>query len=226
MKKLVTAGIFLIVLVSALALFVSLALAAPTGGILVNGTTEHGTGTTSGTFTAQGGNVSQINVSGTMMTTKWAGFYGFISGGIQLADATSQVFYQWTITNFTNAVVYATNASVSNWDIRAINESMAPIGIRTAASDDYNHTFTLSAAFQSSSIGPIAGTPYVTTFQNGAAGQLRTYGLITNDNAVNIWAGVAIQNTTSFKTGQRVDYQILVPARTTGTQYNFYLELP
>jgi hypothetical protein len=225
MNKLVIGGVFLIVLVSTLILFVSLAAAAPTGGTLVNGTTEHGTGTASGTFTAQGGNVTQINVSGTMMTTKWAGFYGIISGGIQLADATANTFYQWTISNFTGAVVYAANSSVSSWDLRAINESVAPMGIRTAGSDDYNHTFTVNASFNSSSIG-IAATPYVRTYQGGSQGQLRTYGLVTSDNAINIWAGVAIDNTTSFKTGQNVDYQILVPAKTTGTTYNFYLELP
>jgi hypothetical protein len=203
----------------------SLVLAAPTGGTVSTGPSERGTGSSSGTTTAQGGNVTQINVSGTAITGRWAGFYGSISGNITLSDAANNNFYAWTITNFTNAVVYAANGTISTWNLVPINNSIAPIGIQTAAADNFNNTFGSTGTFSSASMS-VASTPLTNTYQGGSVGTLKTYALVTSDGLVNVWAGVAQWNTTSFKTGQRVDYQIIAPAKTTGTTYNFYLELP
>ena len=222
MGKILIRNLFLI-------LFVTLnlacaVLAIPYGGQVTVGNTEHGTGSTVSSTTVEPGNVTQANVTGTAITTRWAGFYGFITGGIQLADASNNKFFEWTVTNFTNAVVYAANGTVSTWNLRAMNVSTAPYDI-TIGQDNFNRTFTSSEVFQTPGVGPISGTPYALTYQGGVVGSLKTYALVTNDGSVNVWAGVAIQNTTSFKTGERVDYQIIVPAKTTGTQYNFYLEL-
>jgi len=210
---------------SILILVSSFVSAAPFGASTDLGTTEHGIETPSGTFTAMGGNVTEINVSGIAITLKWGGFFGFVSGGIQLADASANKFFEWTVSNFTNSVVYAANGSVTDWDLRAMNQSNLPADIVTGQ-DRFNTTFVYTDTFQTNGVGPIADVPYARTYQEGSLGVLRTYALITNDNAVNVWAGVAIQNSSSFKTGERVDYQIIAPAKTTGTQYNFYLELP
>jgi hypothetical protein len=203
----------------------SLVLAAPTGGNIATGPSERGAGSSSGTTTAQGGNVTQINVSGTAITGRWAGFYGSISGNITLSDASSNNFYAWTITNFTGAVVYAANSTVSTWNLVPLNNSIAPIGIQTAAADNFNNTFTSTGTFTSSSMS-VNTVPLTNTYQGGTVGTLKTYALVTGDGLVNVWAGVAQWNTTSFKTGQRVDYQIIAPTKVAGTTYNFYLELP
>jgi hypothetical protein len=222
MGKALTRNILLILCV-ALSLACAV-LAVPYGGQVTPGVTEHGTGSTVSSTSALPGNVTQTNITGTAITTRWAGFYGFITGGIQLADASNNKFFEWTVTNFTDAVVYAANGTVSTWDLRAMNISTAPYDI-TIGQDDFNRTFTSSEVFQTPGVGPISGTPYALTYQGGVVGSLKTYALVTSDELVNVWAGVAIQNTTSFKTGQRVDYQIICPAKTAGTTYNFYLEL-
>jgi hypothetical protein len=200
----------------------SLVSAAPTGGTLVNGTTSHGSNSVSTTRTIHGGNVSEVNVSGSQMTTRWGGFFGSLSGSLQLSDATANKFYEWTVSNFTNAVVYAANASVSNWNLVAMNSSTAPLFITSAGSDSYANTFTATEAFSSASIASIAATPYTTTL---GAGALKTYALTTLDETVKIWAGKAKNDVASFQGGV-VDYQLLVPAAAAGTTYNFYLELP
>jgi hypothetical protein len=215
----------ILLLLSLLIAFSSLVSAVPFGATTAQGATEHGTETSSTAATIHGGNASEMNVSGIAITLRWSGFYGFVSGGIQLTDATANKFYEWTVTNFTDSIVYAANASVSDWDLRAMNQSNLPADL-VAGQDRFSNTFIYIDTFQTNGVGPIANAPYARTYQTGSLGVLRTYALITNDNAVNIWAGVAIQNTTSFKTGERIDYQIIAPARAAGTQYNFYLELP
>jgi hypothetical protein len=205
----------------------SFAAAAPiVGGVVTKGPSERGSDTTSGTATLEGGNVTMVNVSGTQITSRWGGFYGFISGGIQLSDGTNN-FYVWTISNFTGGVVYAVNSTVASWTLSPINHSVAPYDVTTVASDNYNHTFGTTATFTAPSM-TVNNVPYTTTYQNGAMGTLRTYGLIvTTSPNTNVWAGMIQTNASSFKGGGAlVDYQILAPARTIGTVYNFYLEMP
>jgi hypothetical protein len=215
----------ILIALSLLMVFSSFASAVPFGATTDEGATEHGLDTISETAIIHGGNASELNISGVGITSRWGGFFGFVSGGIQLADAAANKFFEWTVTNFTNSVVYAANASVSDWDLRAMNQSNLPADVM-AGQDRYNVTFIYTDTFQTNGVGPIANAPYAKTYQGGSLGVLRTYALITNDNAVNVWAGIALQNSTSFRTGERVDYQIIAPARTSGTQYNFYLELP
>jgi hypothetical protein len=205
----------------------SLAMAAPTGATATQvGEQERGTGTSSGQATIEGGNVSETNISGNAITAKWAGFYGFISGGVLLSDASANKFYEWTVSNLSNSVIFAANGSITDWNLIAMDSAYAPAGIISGGMDDFNFTFTQTATFSSTSIAAVSNTPFATTFQNGVMGALRTYALLTPDNTVNIWAGVAIMNTTSFKTGEKVDYQILAPAKGSGTVYHFYLDLP
>ncbi len=206
----------------------SIAYADPTGGVVTVGASESGSGSASGTVDTTGGNVTLVNVTGTQITSNWAGFYGFITGGLQLADASSNVFYQWTVSNLTNSVVYAANGTISNWaGLQAGSQALAPAAVATSNTDGYNNTFSSTKAFQSAGLGPIASTPFTTTYQGGSSGSLETYSLADSTGDVNVWAGMAIQNTTSFKTGQQVDYQILAPAASSATTtYNFYLELP
>ena len=201
------------------------AVAVPFGGVITFGTSERGSGTASETLTAYPGNVSATNVSGIAITSRWAGFYGLLGGNILLADASNYKFFLWTVSNYTDSVVYAANDTISDWSLKPLNNTYVPEMVLNGF-DSFDLTFTQTGVFSSNSIGPISDTPYTLTYQEGIVGILKTYALLTSDNAVNVWAGVAVQNATSFKPGQNVDYQIIVPASTTGTQYNFYLELP
>ena len=202
------------------------ALADPVGGSVTTGASSSMAASAAGTVNLTGGNVTEVNVSGYSSTTRWGGFYGEISGGIRLADSSSNVFYEWTVSNVTNAVVYAANGTISSWaSIAAATASDMPSYLQQAASDNFTNTFTASEAFTSPSLN-VAGTSYALTWQNGAQGSLKTYAL--KDGSTLIWAGKAIADTTSFKGGSdTVDYQILAPASNSGnTLYYFYLELP
>ncbi len=203
----------------------SFASAAPVGGSVSTGTSERMADSSAGQVSLTGGNVTEVNVTGYSSTSRWGGFYGEISGGIRLADSSSNVFYEWTVSNVTDAVVYAANDTVSSWaSVAAATVSDMPSYLQAAASDNFTNTFTASEAFTSPSLS-VASVPYTSTWQNGAQGSLKTYAL--KEGSTLIWAGKAIADTNSFKGGSdTVDYQILAPANSGETTYYFYVELP
>ncbi len=197
----------------------------PTGGTLATGTTESWSGTTSTSTGIQGGNITEANITGYAQTDRWAGFWGEITGGVRLADSSANVFYEWTVSDVTDSVIYAANGTVSNWGtVAAAGVGDMPAFLTTAATDNYTNTFGSTEAFNSSSLN-IASTPYTSTWQTGSQGALKTYALKDADDTDLIWAGKAIADTASFASGT-LDYQVLVPAYTSSISYNFYLELP
>ena len=223
MKKYITALMAILVLLA-----MPIALAAPDGATVTVGATERGSSNAAGTASTEAGNVTEVNISGTAITSRWAGFYGNISAGLVLSDAANNKFYEWTVSDVSGAVVYATNASVSDWstsNIVAATASDMPAFLTQSTADNYSNTYNAQEAFTSATYS-IANTNYAATYSNGVAGNLKSYSLkATTENAL-IWAGKALDDETAFDGGQ-VDYQVLVPVDgTTTTTYNFYLELP
>jgi hypothetical protein len=205
-------------------------MGAPQGANVTTGTQETGTGTSSQTFTTEGGNVTEANITGIQITSRWSGFWGSIAASLRLSDAASNLFYEWTVTNVTDAVVYAVNdSSAPTWaNLGPLPETVLPATFRSAnAVDNFNGTFTATEAFTSASL-TVANTPYTETWQAGSQGSLKTYAL--NESTTVVFAGKAIENTSSFKGATpKVDYQILAPAYTGSNNediWYFYLELP
>ncbi len=205
---------------------VNFAFAAPVGGTVSAGSTSTMAAASAGEVNITGGNVSEVNVSGYASTGRWGGFYGEVSGGIRLADSSANVFYEWTVTNVTDAVVYAANSTVSAWgSLAAASASDMPSYLTTSATDNFTNTFDQTETFTNPGGASVASTPYVQTWQNGAQGSLKTYALNDGTSTL-IWAGKAIMDTNSFVSGDTLDYQILAPATTGNNLYYFYLELP
>jgi hypothetical protein len=213
---------FVSILILGFLLMLSNAIAAPTGGQITNVTYETGSNSATSTVNVTAGNVTGVNVTATQITGRWAGFWGNISAGIQLTDASSNQFYNWTVTDVTNAVVYASNGTIGNWasTTYALYTDM-PNYLKVAAADNYTKTFTVNETFTSASLSIMANYTY--TKKSGGASTLKTFSLRNGNNL--IWAGKAINDETGFN-GKTVDYQILVPTNSSGERYNFYLELP
>lgn len=205
----------------------SSALADPTGATITPGASETTTLPASESMSIQGGNVTYVDLRGGIVTTRWGGFFGNITGEARLGDGSGNYYYIWTVTDPTNAVVYVSTDSITNWDFtsfRPAAEGDMPAYLRDAVTDNYVSTFTQTELFDSASLA-IPVTPYTTTWQDGSQGSLRTYALYNDvDNAV-VWAAKAQGDAQSFQSGKIVDYQLLVPAQSL-TTYNFYLELP
>ncbi|MCF7798377.1 hypothetical protein K9M74_00575 [Candidatus Woesearchaeota archaeon] len=205
----------------------SLALAEPTGATITPGVSETTVLPAAQALNIQGGYVTYVDVRGGIVTTRWGGFFGNITGEARLGDGSGNYYYIWTVTDPTNAVVYVSTDSITSWDFtdfRPANAGDMPAYLQASVTDNFASTFTQAEAFDSASLF-IPVTPYTTTWQDGTQGSLRTYALYNSaDNAV-IWAGKAQGNVQGFQPGKTVDYQLLVPAFGTET-YNFYLELP
>lgn len=205
---------------------IAIASGAPGGASTEVGASERGAGTSSGTANLTGGNVTAVNVTGNQITGRWGGFYGNISGGIQLADSGSNLFYEWTVTDYTGAYVYVANDTVSDWaSLQEATNANQPTYIQSAAADNWTNTFTASEAFSSSSLSVVGPVPYTDTFNDVGAGTFRTYSLYAPTENAYVYAGRAINDGTGFN-AETVDYQILAPADSGIVSYQFYLELP
>ena len=209
---------------------ITFVLGAPAGASVSIGTQERAPAPPAGSLTTQGGNVTQVNVSGYVVTDKWAGFWGEVSGDIRLADANNYIFYQWTITNVTGGVVYACNNTVSDWSESNIQPLYASDAgwlpsFLLEGTDSFNNTFTSAETFQSPSLS-IDSVNYTVT--NPTDSNFKTYALRSVADSALIWAGKVVADQTAFNPSNTADYQILagVDSTTGTTTFYFYLELP
>ena len=67
------------------------------------------------------GNVSEINLEGFTTTQSWQGYFGNVTGTIQLADASDNVMYNWSLTSPQGEVYASTNNSITWQYIQCFN---------------------------------------------------------------------------------------------------------
>ncbi|MGV8152545.1 MAG: hypothetical protein ACP5OG_05680 [Candidatus Nanoarchaeia archaeon] len=65
--------------------------------------------------TAFAGNVSEISITSNGVTSSWQGFYGNVSGVIQLADSNSKVMYNWSSASPDGEIFASTNGTGIQW---------------------------------------------------------------------------------------------------------------
>ncbi len=63
--------------------------------------------------TAYAGNVSEILVNGLTTTQTWQGFYGNVTGTVELADSNHNVMYNWSLASPGGEIYASTNSSIS-----------------------------------------------------------------------------------------------------------------
>jgi hypothetical protein len=116
-------GLFL--LAGALAVFLlsvmPFAVAQPTGAGISAISNETAPIDTAGSHFAYAGNVSGLTISGFSTTQTWQGYYGNVSGVIQLADADDNVLYNWTLASPEGEVYASTNQSFIWTNIQCLN---------------------------------------------------------------------------------------------------------
>jgi len=99
---------------------------------------------------AQAGNVTEINIFGFSTTQSWQGYFGNVSGTIQLADSSDNIMYNWSLASPQGEVYATTSASVEWSSIACFNLSENHIALESAfniSSDDVdgvNETFSNS----------------------------------------------------------------------------------
>jgi hypothetical protein len=96
-----------------------------TGAMGVNVTnisSSHQNATPPGSLDAVAGNITEITTpEGWGITQAWAGYYGNVSGAIQLADSGNNILYNWTLSSPEGEVFASTNDSISWNDVQCFN---------------------------------------------------------------------------------------------------------
>jgi hypothetical protein len=105
----------LIVLIAVIALlsFVSAAV-APSGASLTPGANTTAPADPPSSISAFAGNMTEVNVFGYSTTLAWQGYFGNVTGVIQLTDNLNNTFYNWTQAN-PRGEVYASNDTGVIW---------------------------------------------------------------------------------------------------------------
>jgi hypothetical protein len=89
-------------------------LAAPSGANFTHIKTEQAAADGAAGRDAVAGNVTELSVTGYSTTSSWQGYYGNVSGTIQLADGSDNVMYNWSSAN-PGGEIYAANHSSILW---------------------------------------------------------------------------------------------------------------
>ncbi|MFC1648279.1 hypothetical protein ACFL1B_02360 [Nanoarchaeota archaeon] len=107
----------LITIVLGLMLFAAIAIADPTGtdALTQVSTSRANLTTAASALNAQAGNVSEIAITGTGITTAWQGFYGNITGSLTLENSAGDVFYNWSGLGAFTGEVYAARTDSVSW---------------------------------------------------------------------------------------------------------------
>jgi len=93
----------------------------PTGGNITEERTETAPSDAAGSAQAQAGNVTELNIYGYSTTQSWQGYFGNVSGTIQLADSSDNVLYNWSLADPAGEVYSSTNSSISWSNIQCFN---------------------------------------------------------------------------------------------------------
>ena len=118
MRALALIGIFL-----AFALFVLPAVFAlsPTGANVTNLNSTSSPADDATSDNAFAGNVTNLNVFGISNTQAWQGYFGNVTGVIQLADGSDNVLYNWSQTSPRGQVYASTNNTIYWSNIQCFN---------------------------------------------------------------------------------------------------------
>jgi len=135
----VLTSLFLFILYFQLSLVTSV---NPTGANITEERTETAPADTAGTHQAQAGNVTELNIFGYSTTQTWQGYFGNVSGVIQLADSGDNVLYNWTLANPQGEVYSSTNETISWTKVQCFNFTAtgSQIGDTTGGGTSLNGT--------------------------------------------------------------------------------------
>ncbi len=236
-------GILVIILVIMICFFVNKAASiSPFGANVTEVGSERAQPDAPAAVPAQAGNVTELNIFGYSTTQSWQGYFGNVSGTIQLADANGNVMYNWSQVN-AEGEVYAVNQSTVSWSsIECFNftstTELNVTGLESAyniAPDDVDgvdETFNLNnhPAFAVGTISFSSGECKNTKlFNNAGVGTFDEVLLYDSTNDIPVFASILSDDTTGFNDAS-TDFEMLVledghNGDSSTTTYYFYIEL-
>ena len=208
---------------------VALVMSAPENAQTSTGSTGQYTVAPAAATSAQGGNVTAVNVSADVSTSKWQGYWGNITGSLQLGTGAT-IFYNWSGVQF-QAVYASPGSDVDFATITDLNTSAnltakdTDYGFTASDTDSINNTMSGNTCTAGTIFTAAAGvTPYNST---GGASSWTTCigedaGGLLDDT---LFGTNIVQNGADAFNGQTVQYQLMVPVIAAGDSYYFFLEV-
>lgn len=172
-------------------------------------------------ITAQGGNISLINITARRQTISWQGFAGNITGSLVLDDASSSRFYQWNLTNITGEIYFSRNASINFNIIYPQNNCTIDEILTGPRADRVSRTFFNNTNTVNFSVGTIA-------INSSTACSAKPFVNSTAQSSTNLFENVILSaetnNETNFSIGgnQSIYVGILQDLGTAGFDTKFY----
>lgn len=93
----------------------------PSGGLLASGAPETAPSDPAGSVDAQAGNVTALNIFGYSITQTWQGYFGNVSGTIELTDSNNNSLYNWSLVDPQGEVYASSNLSIIWTNIQCFN---------------------------------------------------------------------------------------------------------
>ena len=232
-------GIITIMLITAL-LSVSAVLAQPTGAENVEAlnSTRYNVSAGGGTppsVEAQAGNVTQLELNGTAITTSWQGFYGNVSGTLILADSQGNQFYNWSGIASPSGEVYASRSDSVTWaSIDCTNSTQVAseetyLGQSATDPDSVTNTYSVTSHpwFLVGSTNA-TGCPSTKAYDSSGAQGTDFWQVLLNDGTNQVYS--TIMSSAAGFDWNPWDFQLLVgengkPGNEATTPYYFYVEL-
>lgn len=238
--------IFTIAMVALMLVFtLGVTLADPNGAnpVTVVGSSERGSAENPRNASAIAGNVTELNIVGNTITQTWQGYFGNVSGGIELSDASGNAMYNWSLASPQGEVFASTNSSLDWVGIKCLNTTQitaleTAFNIDTDAMDGIDETFEAWATNQHD-VFVVGATEFNSTtacrsteiFDNNG---VKTPGmfeevLLSDTQGNTIFAALLEEDANGFN-GVTHDFEMLVledghGTDTDATDYYFYVEL-
>jgi len=94
---------------------------SPNGATITAGTPSTATSATAENNSAIAGNITELTITSDASTQAWQGYFGNVSGSIQLADSSGNALYNWSLANPSGEVYASTNSSITWANVQCLN---------------------------------------------------------------------------------------------------------
>jgi len=181
--------------------------------------------------TVQGGNITWLDIDGDQGTSIWQGFFGTVTGGIVLEDASGSNMYDWNLVKAEGEIL-ATRYIVSDWSkVNCTNQTEIyqeeeRLNIANSSSQGINDTFLNTTHPSFEIAGRLMTGCRSTLTDNSTNPKVVFWNVLLNANSTTTIYTAIMQDDTIGFNGTAVDFQLMVPTNYSTGQavYNLYLE--
>lgn len=182
---------------------------------------------------AQAGNVTELAINATALTTAWQGYYGNVTGTLILADSAGNNMYDWNVST-PSGEVYASRSNSVTWSAIAcasnanVTVEETYLGQTTDDPDSVNNTFSGTAPDFDVGSTTVSGCYGTNAYdENGA--QISDFHQALLSDGPNIVYSTLLNSSVGFNSNTW-DFELLVGengkvGNEAVTPYYFYVEL-